>query len=216
MKPVLISPSLLSCDFANLEKEMDLLAQAGADWLHVDVMDGHFVKNITMGPPVLKSIKKYAKLPLDVHLMIEKPERYVDDFLEAGADILTVHVEATKELPEIFKKIKKAGKKVGLTLRPKTPASEILPYLDELDLILVMTVEPGFGGQSFMEDQLPKIELLSQEIQKGSRDIYLEVDGGINAATAKLCREKGAHVFVAGNYIFGGPYKERIETLRSV
>lgn len=214
VKPVLVAPSLLSCDFANLEKEIAAVSKAGADWLHVDVMDGHFVNNITIGPPVVKSIKKVSKIPLDVHLMIEKPEKYVDSFLEAGSDILTIHVESTTDVKGVLQKIKSSGRKTGITLRPKTSATEILPYLEIIDLVLVMTVEPGFGGQKFMEDQIPKIKFLNQEITKRNLDIHIEVDGGINAETAKMCRAQGANVFVAGNYVFGGDYKKNIKTLR--
>ncbi len=214
MKPVLIAPSLLSCDFANLEKEIAAVTKSGADWLHVDVMDGHFVNNITIGPPVVKSIKRVSQIPLDVHLMIEKPEKYVDAFLEAGSDVLTIHVESTSDVKGVLQKIKSSGKKAGLTMRPKTSATEVLPYLDMLDLVLVMTVEPGFGGQKFMEDQLPKIRFLNQEITKRSLNIHIEVDGGINAETAHQCRAQGANVFVAGNYVFGGDYKKNIQSLR--
>jgi ribulose-phosphate 3-epimerase len=177
-------------------------------------MDGHFVNNITIGPPVVRSIKKVSKIPLDVHLMIEKPEKYIDAFLDAGSDILTIHVESTTETKNILQKIRSRGVKAGLTLRPRTSATEVLPYLEMIDLILVMTVEPGFGGQKFMEDQLPKLKFLSQEIQKRNLNIDIEVDGGINLDTAQLCRKNGANVFVAGHYVFSGDYKKNIHSLR--
>lgn len=211
---IIIAPSLLSCDFANIEKEVKAVTAAGADWLHVDVMDGHFVNNITIGPPVVKAIKKVSSIPLDVHLMIENPEKYVDEFIKAGSDILTIHVESTKNPLEVLRKIKAQNVKPGITLRPKTDLKEILPFLDEVSLVLIMTVEPGFGGQSFMSEQVAKISQLRQEIQKRNLNIDIEVDGGINQETAKICREAGANAFVSGSYIFRNDYKKAIDSLR--
>jgi len=214
VRPILISPSLLACDFANLQKEIEAVTQAGADLLHVDIMDGHFVKNITIGPPVVAAIKKVAHVPLDVHLMIEEPEKYVDAFIQAGSNILTIHVEATQKVEEVLKKIRSHNVKAGLTLRPRTDIQKILPFLEMVDLVLVMTVEPGFGGQTFIEDQLDKVRILKKEIQKRNLQLDIEVDGGINKETARLSRDAGANVFVAGNYIFKNDYKFAINALR--
>lgn len=208
----LVSPSILSADFANLEKEVKAVAAAGADWVHVDVMDGRFVPNITIGIPVVKALKKVSPLPLDVHLMIEEPERYVADFVKAGSDYLTIHVEASKDVAGTLKKIRELGAKPGLTLRPRTPVEDVLPLLPLCDLVLVMTVEPGFGGQSFMHEQIAKIDRLRQEISAQGLSCLIEVDGGINAETAKLC--VNADVFVAGSYVFGADYKVAIDTLK--
>lgn len=208
----MVAPSILSADFANLEKEIKAVAEAGADWIHVDVMDGHFVPNITIGIPVVKSLKKVSPIPLDVHLMIEEPERYVEDFIKAGSDYLTIHVEATKDPATVLKKIRELGAKSGITLRPRTSIEDVLPLLPLCDLVLVMTVEPGFGGQSFMSDQISKISRLRSEIQKQKLKCLIEVDGGINDETAKLCHE--ADVFVAGSFIFGRSYREAIDKLK--
>lgn len=199
MSGIIISPSILSADFANLEKEIKLVENAGADWLHVDVMDGHFVPNITIGVPVVKSIKKIASIPLDVHLMIENPEKYIKPFADAGADILTFHFEAVDDVIKVIKLIKSFGVKAGMSIKPKTNPEEILEYLEYLDLILVMTVEPGFGGQSFMPDCADKLTL----IKKYAADsLIIQVDGGINAETARICTGLGANSLVAGNYIY--------------
>lgn len=208
----LVAPSILSADFANLEKEIQSIAAAGADWVHVDVMDGHFVPNITIGIPVVKSVKKVSPLPLDVHLMIEKPERYVEQFVKAGSDYLTIHVESTSDPRAVLKQIRSLGAKAGITLRPRTSVEDVLPLLDDADLVLVMTVEPGFGGQSFMNDQVSKITRLKKEIMSRQLKVLIEVDGGINKETAALCHE--ADVFVAGNYVFGQDYKTAITTLK--
>lgn len=208
----LVAPSILSADFANLEKEIKAVAEAGADWIHVDVMDGHFVPNITIGIPVVKSLKKVSPLPLDVHLMIDRPERYIEDFIKAGSDYLTIHVESTQHPATVLKRIRELGAKAGITLRPGTAVEDVLPFLPHCDLVLVMTVEPGFGGQSFMPDQVAKISRLRQEISRHNLSCLIEVDGGINDQTAKLCRE--ADVFVAGNYVFGRDYRSAINTLK--
>lgn len=209
----LVAPSILSADFANLEKEINTIAQAGADWVHVDVMDGQFVPNLTIGIPVVKSLKKVSSLPLDVHLMIVQPERYIEQFVKAGADYLTIHVEATKDPKAVLEKIRNLGAKAGITLRPGTAVETVLPYLNVCDLVLVMTVEPGFGGQSFMHDQIVKIDVLKKYISDNKLKCLIEVDGGINSETAKLC--KNADVFVAGSYVFGQQdYRTAIEDLK--
>ncbi|WP_413583498.1 ribulose-phosphate 3-epimerase [Bdellovibrio sp. HCB288] len=208
----MVAPSILSADFANLEKEVKAIAAAGADWAHVDVMDGHFVPNLTIGIPVVKALKKVSPIPLDVHLMITEPEKYIADFIKAGADYLTIHVEATKDPASVLRQITALGAKAGITLRPGTPVDSVIPLLNLCDLVLVMTVEPGFGGQSFMHDQIAKISRLRQEITKQGLNCLIEVDGGINAETAKLCHE--ADVFVAGSYVFSQDYKTAIASLR--
>ena len=208
----IVAPSILSADFANLEKEIKAIAAAGADWVHVDVMDGHFVPNLTIGVPVVQSLKKISPLPLDVHLMIENPEKYVEAFVKAGSDYLTVHVEATKDPVALLKRIRELGAKPGITLRPGTAVELILPLLKHCDLVLVMTVEPGFGGQSFMSDQVAKISRLRKEITAQKLKVLIEVDGGINDETAKLCNE--ADAFVAGNFVFKNDYAEAIAKLK--
>ncbi len=213
MKNVIISPSILSADFANLERDIKLVENAGADWLHIDVMDGHFVPNITIGVPVVKSIKKVTNLPLDVHLMIENPEKYIEAFANAGADILTFHYEAVNNVESIVKMIKSAGVKAGMSIKPKTPAKTILQYLDILDLLLVMTVEPGFGGQKFMDDCAQKIPLIKENAPE---NLIIQVDGGINAETARICTNYGANSLVAGNYIYkSGDISYAISSLRN-
>ncbi|QLY27312.1 ribulose-phosphate 3-epimerase [Bdellovibrio sp. KM01] len=208
----MVAPSILSADFANLEKEVKAIAAAGADWAHVDVMDGHFVPNLTIGIPVVKALKKVSPIPLDVHLMITEPEKYVADFIKAGADYLTIHVEATKDPASVLRQITALGAKAGITLRPGTSIDTVIPLLNLCDLVLVMTVEPGFGGQSFMHEQIAKISRLRQEISKQNLNCLIEVDGGINAETAKLCHE--ADVFVAGSYVFSKDYAQAIASLR--
>lgn len=212
-----ISPSILSADFSCLDKELRAIEAAGCDYIHIDVMDGHFVPNLTVGPKVIHSIKKCSDKPFDVHLMIENVEHYAKYFAEAGADIITFHYEATKDVKSLISIIKKLGKKVGISIKPKTLAEEILPYLNQLDLILVMTVEPGFGGQDFMSDQLDKIKIIADYIKQHKLHTELEVDGGINDKTAKLVIDAGAKVLVAGSYIFVAgekEYKTRIDSLR--
>ena len=204
---VKLAPSILSADFVNLERDIRALTPVGADYVHVDVMDGIFVPNITIGIPVVAAIRRITQLPLDVHLMIDRPLRYVDDFCKAGSDLLTVHVEADTEenTLEALKKIRAHGVKPAISVKPKTPAEAVLPFLPYCDLILVMTVEPGFGGQSFMEDMMPKLKKVRQYIDAQNPGCELEVDGGINVNTAKICRDNGANVLVAGSAYFKAP-----------
>jgi ribulose-phosphate 3-epimerase len=209
----LIAPSILSADFSKLGEEIRAIEKAGADWVHVDVMDGHFVPNLTIGAPVVKSLRPVTKLPLDVHLMIEKPERYVEDFAKAGADYLTIHVEATEGVEACLRQIRALGVKPGITLRPRTAVDSILPFLPMVDLILIMTVEPGFGGQGFMRDQVAKIARVREELSRLNSAALIEVDGGINDQTAPEVRQ--ADVLVAGNYVFKNEYEKAIHTLRA-
>jgi len=230
----IISPSILSADFANLERDIKKVEAAGADWLHIDVMDGHFVPNITIGVPVVASIKKITKLPLDVHLMIENPEKYIEPFAQAGADIITFHYECyarsqteTEQnlINKIISQIKSYGIKAGMSIKPKTSANVVFPYINDLDLILVMTVEPGFGGQKFMVDCAEKVKIIRKYINCHSeaennmrsfaslkmteteeshtnKNLIIQVDGGINSETARICTSYGANSLVAGNYIY--------------
>lgn len=204
-----VSPSILSADFGNLERDIRAMVPAKADYVHVDVMDGIFVPNITIGQPVVAAIRKVTELPLDVHLMIDRPIRYVEQFCKAGADILTIHVEAdtaenTRKALEI---IQGCGVTPAISIKPKTPAESVLPFLDLCGLILVMTVEPGFGGQSFMQDMMPKVQAIRGWIEKDSLDCELEVDGGVNETTARICTAAGADVLVAGSAYFKAPDK---------
>ncbi len=208
----IISPSILSADFANLERDIKIVENAGADWIHVDVMDGHFVPNITIGVPVVKSLKKVTTLPLDVHLMIENPQNYIDAFARAGADILTFHYEAVSDPVKVVDLIKTKNIKAGISIKPKTSPEVLLPYLNKVDMILVMTVEPGFGGQEFMSDCAKKIEYLRKN---ASEDLIIQVDGGINAQTGKICKDYGANSLVAGSYIYNSSdIKAAIDSLK--
>lgn len=208
----MVAPSILSADFARLGEEIQAVTAAGADWIHVDVMDGHFVDNITIGVPVVQSLKKFAKLPLDVHLMIEQPEKYVRQFVEAGSSNVTIHVESTKDPVAVLKEIRALGASPGITLRPRTALAQILPYLELVDLVLVMTVEPGFSGQSFMPEQVAKVNELRRLIDERKLNCLIEVDGGVNEKTVS---ELGnADVLVSGNYVFKNDYKKSIATLK--
>lgn len=211
----IISPSILSADFANLERDIKLVQDNGADWIHVDVMDGHFVPNITIGVPVVKSLKKITDLPLDVHLMIDNPDKYVEPFANAGADILTFHYEAifsSQNILDLIKKIHSFGIKCGISIKPKTSPEVLIPYLDIVDMALIMTVEPGFGGQEFMSDCAEKIKFIKQ---MASEKLIIQVDGGINEKTGKICKEFGANSLVAGSYIYkSSDIKRAIDSLK--
>lgn len=197
-----IAPSLLSCDFSQMGKEIERMDKAGADYMHLDVMDGHFVPNITFGAPVIKTVRKFTNKPFDVHLMISEPLRYIDDFADAGADIITFHVECDSDIDKTIDKIKSRGVKAGLVIKPKTEASAVFEYLEKLDMVLVMTVEPGFGGQSFMEDMLPKVLQLKAECKRRGIDLPVEVDGGIGEATIAKAAAAGVDICVAGTAVF--------------
>ena len=211
-----VAPSILSADFCRLGEEVEDIRKGGADYVHVDVMDGLFVPNISIGIPVVQSLRRSTDMFLDVHLMIDQPHRYVEEFCKAGADLVVFHVEADQpqDILDAISKVRSMGKKVGLSVKPKTPAEVLLPYLSLLDLVLVMTVEPGFGGQSFMADMLPKIADIRKMIDESNPDCELEVDGGVDPLTARLCKNAGANVLVAGSAVF--KKTDRREAIRAI
>ena len=210
-----ISPSILSADFSILGDEIKNLEKAGADLIHVDVMDGHFVPNITMGPPIIKAIRKCTKLPFDVHLMISPVEKYIKAFADAGSDIITLHPEATDNLKRAVQTVKSFGKKAGVSLNPKTPISALMDVINDIDLILIMSVNPGFAGQIFMSEVLPKVSELRKMINDKKLKIDIEIDGGINFETAPLAVKAGANILVSGTTIFSGSLKDNIQKLRN-
>ena len=218
MKNIQISPSILSADFSQLGTEIKRLEEGGADMIHVDVMDGHFVPNLTIGPPVIKALRKHCSLKFDVHLMISPVHKYIDAYADAGADIITIHPEATEDLSASISKIKGLGKKVGVSLNPETKVSVIINYLNQIDLVLIMSVNPGFGGQKFMPKVLEKIKELKKIQKKENIDFDIEIDGGINFENSKTAIEAGANILVSGTTIFksnNGNIKKNIELLKS-
>ena len=214
-RKMLISPSILASDFSRLAEEVKSIENAGADLVHIDVMDGMFVPNITLGAPVIKCLKGKTDLPFDVHLMIEEPIRYIDDFASAGADIITFHIEAAKDVKATIEKIKACGCKPAISIKPNTPADVVFPYLNDLYMVLVMTVEPGFGGQSFMPETMPKVKAIREEATKRNVALRIQVDGGIDDKTVSIVTENGADVIVAGSYVFKAADRSiPIKTLR--
>ena len=216
MKPVLIAPSILGADLMNLGSEIRAVEAGGADMIHFDVMDGRFVPEISFGELLMRRLKPFTTLPLDVHLMVEKPEQHMQTFIQGGADRLTVHLESTEELPEILKVLHAQGVAAGISICPETPVEAVFPYLDAVSSILVMTVHPGYGGQKFMEESLPRIRTLRREIDRQGRSVYIAVDGGIRTDTAISCRDAGADFFVCGTFVFRNDRAENIRALRAV
>ena len=210
----IISASFLACDFSDLTKEIDKAENSGVDWIHYDVMDGVFVRNISFGEPVLKSISPIIHLPIDAHLMIVDPIRYIDNYADLGVQGITFHYEAAKDVQAVIDKIRSRGLKVGMAIKPATPVSEIIGYIEQLDMVLVMTVEPGFGGQVFLPETLEKVKEVREYIDNNNLSVHLQVDGGINRETGKLVREAGADVLVSGSYIFGA--EDMVEAVNSI
>lgn len=210
---MILSPSILAADFGHLKEQLDILAENGINWVHIDVMDGMFVPSISFGMPVIKSIRKESNLFFDTHLMIEEPVRYVEDFKKSGADLLTVHVEACKDIPGTIKKIRESGMKVGLAINPETDGDKVFPYIKDADMILVMSVHPGFGGQKFISDVLTKVEIIRKEIDKTNPACRLQIDGGINADNIKTVVKAGCDTVVCGTAVFMGNIKENIEKI---
>jgi len=218
MPNIKISPSILSADFSKLGNEIQNLEKAGADFIHIDVMDGHFVPNITIGPEVINKLRKHTSLPFDVHLMISPVHDFIKDFAEAGADIITIHPEATKDLTDSIKKIKSYNKKAGVSLNPETPVDKVLSILNLIDLVLIMSVNPGFGGQKFMKETLKKVKILRKEIDSKKLKTQIEIDGGINFDNAKMAIEAGVNILVSGTTVFKeneGDLKKNIQLLRT-
>lgn len=212
-----IAPSLLSCDFAKMGEEIVRMDKAGADYMHLDVMDGAFVPNITFGAPVIKAVRSLTEVPFDVHLMIDNPYNYIDDFVNAGADIITFHVEAKSDIKATIDKINNANVKAGLVIKPNTPASAVFPYLKDIYMVLIMTVEPGFGGQSFMADMMPKVAEIKAEAEKQGTEIIIEADGGINDKTIAQCAKAGIDICVSGTGVFkADDPKKAIENLKAL
>lgn len=215
-RKIIISPSILAADYGKLAEEIIKVVNAGAEYVHIDVMDGHFVPNISIGVPVVQSIRKVTDAVFDCHLMISDPIDYVDAFIKAGADLISFHVESNSDVSATIKKITSANKKAALVVKPKTPIDVVYPYLKDISMVLIMTVEPGFGGQSFMSDMLPKIKALRQEIERQGLNVDIQVDGGVDNETASLCKDAGANVLVAGSYIFkSADIKEAINVLKA-
>ena len=218
MNTIKISPSILSADFSKLSSEIQNLEKAGADFIHIDVMDGHFVPNITIGPQVINKLRKCTSLPFDVHLMISPVHNFIKNFAEAGADIITIHPEATEDLISSVKKIKSYNKKAGVSLNPETSINKVLPVLNIIDLVLIMSVNPGFGGQKFMKETLVKVKSLRKEIDSKKLKTLIEIDGGINFETSKMAKEAGVDILVSGTTIFkenGGNFKKNIQLLKT-
>ena len=218
MAVIKISPSLLSADFSKLGKEIQDLEKAEADWIHIDVMDGHFVPNITIGPEVISKLRRYTSLPFDVHLMISPVDNFIKSFADAGADIITIHPEATNDLIGSIKKIKSLKKKVGVSLNPETSIEKVIPVLNSIDLVLIMSVHPGFGGQKFLKENLEKVKILRKEINLKKSKTLIEIDGGINFENSKAAKEAGVDILVSGTTVFkenGGNLKKNIQLLRT-